>query len=168
MAKLPEIASLWIGGQLSWLEQLCLVSFAHAGHKVTLYSYSPIPNCPAEVEQLPADPIFAAEPMLRHARTGSPAIHADLFRLNMLQHTGKIWVDADMYCYQPFDFHTPMFLAGKSPASCATLFWVCRKTATRWGTCSNFSKMNTLSLPGSNHGNSANWKQSATRATLSI
>lgn len=104
MAKLPEIASLWIGGELSWLEQLSLVSFAHAGHKVTLYSYSHIPNCPDEVEQLPADPIFAAEPMLRHARTGSPAIHADIFRLNMLQKTGKIWVDADMYCYQPFDF----------------------------------------------------------------
>ena len=30
MAKLPEIASLWIGGQLSWLEQLCLKSFAPA------------------------------------------------------------------------------------------------------------------------------------------
>ena len=31
MAKLPEIASLWIGGQLTWLEQLCLKSFADAG-----------------------------------------------------------------------------------------------------------------------------------------
>mgnify|MGYP001126840362 CR=1 FL=1 len=102
--NLPEIASLWIGGQLSWLEQLCLVSFAHAGHHVTLYSYSHIDNVPPEITQLPAQKIFPSEPMYCHARTGSPAIHADLFRLHLLKKTDKIWVDADMYCRQPFDF----------------------------------------------------------------
>lgn len=53
--------------------------------------------------------------MLRHARTGSPAIHADLFRLNMLQKTGKVWVDADMYCYQPFDFTAPHVFGWEKP-----------------------------------------------------
>ena len=46
MDRLPEIASLWIGGKLSWLEQLCLKSFADQGHHITLYSYEPIPNVP--------------------------------------------------------------------------------------------------------------------------
>ncbi|WP_380054933.1 hypothetical protein ACFE33_14630 [Falsihalocynthiibacter sp. SS001] len=115
MRKLPEIATLWIGGKLSWLEQLCLVSFARAGHNVTLYSYEHIPNCPDEIEQLPADPIFGANPMLRHARTGSPAIHADMFRLHMLHQTGKIWVDADMYCYRPFDFRDPHVFGWEKP-----------------------------------------------------
>lgn len=104
MANLPEIASLWIGGKLSWLEQLCLKSFADAGHHTTLYSYEPIPNVPEGVHAGDAEEIFPSTPMFRHARTGSPAIHADLWRLNMLKKTDKIWVDADMYCYRPFNF----------------------------------------------------------------
>ncbi len=104
MAKLPEIASLWIGGQLSWLEQLCLKSFADAGHHTTLYSYEEIPNIPEGVYAADAAEIFPENPMYRHVRTGSPAIHADLWRLNLLQKTDKIWVDADIYCYRPFNF----------------------------------------------------------------
>ncbi|KAB7610055.1 hypothetical protein F9L33_15215 [Amylibacter sp. SFDW26] len=115
MAELPEIASLWIGGRLSWLEQLCLVSFAHAGHKTTLYSYSHIDNVPDEVEQRSAEDIFPSEPMHKHARTGSPAIHADLFRLNLLKKTDQIWVDADMYCRQPFDFGTDCVFGWEKP-----------------------------------------------------
>ena len=104
MAKLPEIASLWIGGQLSWLEQLCLKSFADAGHHTTLYSYEEIPNVPEGVHTADAAEIFPGDPMYRHVRTGSPAIHADLWRLNLLRKTDKIWVDADIYCYRPFNF----------------------------------------------------------------
>lgn len=115
MAELPNIASLWIGGQLSWLEQLCLKSFADAGHRTTLYSYAPIPNVPEGVVNESADEIFPAQPMHRHARTGSPAIHADLFRLNMLKKTDNIWVDADMYCYRPFAFDTPYVYGWEKP-----------------------------------------------------
>lgn len=115
MAKLPKIASLWIGGRLSWLEQLCLVSFADAGHEVTLYSYSHIDNVPQGVTQKSAEEIFPSEPMYRHARTGSPAIHADLFRLNMLAKTDQIWVDADMYCYRPFDFKDKSVFGWEKP-----------------------------------------------------
>jgi len=115
MGKLPEIASLWIGGQLSWLEQLCLVSFAHAGHKTILYSYSHIDNVPNEVEQRSAEEIFPSDPMHKHKRTGSPAIHADLFRLNLLKKTDQIWVDADMYCSQPFDFDSNCVFGWEKP-----------------------------------------------------
>ena len=101
---LPEIATLWIGGRLSWLEQLCLKSFADAGHRTTLYSYAPIENIPPGVDAGDAAEIYPGEPMLRHARTGSPAIHADMWRLHLLRKTDKIWVDADMYCYRPFAF----------------------------------------------------------------
>ncbi|PRX37800.1 hypothetical protein SAMN05216257_105235 [Meinhardsimonia xiamenensis] len=115
MAKLPKIATLWIGGRLSWLEQLCLVSFAHAGHEVTLYSYAPIENVPEGVRNLPADEIFPAEPMYRHRRTGSPAIHADLFRLHMLRKTDNVWVDADMFCWRPFDYDDPHIFGWEKP-----------------------------------------------------
>lgn len=104
MAKLPEIASLWIGGNLSWLEQVSLKSFADHGHHITLYSYQPIDNIPDGVHAGDAAEIFPEEPMFRHAITGSPAIHADLWRLNLLAKTQKIWVDADVLCYRPFEF----------------------------------------------------------------
>jgi len=115
MAELPKIASLWIGGQLSWLEQLCLKSFADAGHQTTLYSYEPIPNIPKGVEAGDAEAIFPKSPMYRHARTGSPAIHADLWRLNMIKKTGEIWVDADMYCYRPFNFRKKHVFGWEKP-----------------------------------------------------
>ncbi len=115
MSKLPEIASLWIGDHLSWLEQLCLKSFADIGHHTTLYSYSHIDNLPDNIHQVSAEEIYPSEPMLRHVRTGSPAIHADMFRLNMLKKTNKIWVDADMYCYRPFDFKTKWVFGWEKP-----------------------------------------------------
>ena len=48
----PEyrVAALWIGGPLSFLEQLCLISFVHAGQHITLYTYEPVPNVPPGVE----------------------------------------------------------------------------------------------------------------------
>lgn len=115
MASLPEIATLWIGGKLSWLEQLCLKSFADAGHHTTLYSYTSIENAPAGVHLADAEEIFPAEPMLRHIRTGSPAIHADMWRLHLLKKTDKIWVDTDMYCYRPFDFDRAFVFGWEKP-----------------------------------------------------
>lgn len=115
MTDLPEIASLWIGGSLSWLEQLCLKSFADAGHHTTLYSYAPIPNLPKGVHAGDAEEIFPSEPMLRHARTGSPAIHADMWRLHLLKKTDKIWVDADMYCRKPFNYSNPFVFGWEKP-----------------------------------------------------
>ncbi|MGY9036485.1 MAG: hypothetical protein ACKVLA_01530 [Rhodobacterales bacterium] len=115
MKTLPKIASLWIGGRLSWLEQLCLKSFADNGHHVTLYSYAPIDNLPDGVHAGDAEEIYPAEPMLRHTRTGSPAIHADMWRLHLLLKTDCIWVDADMYCHRPFDFNSPFVFGWEKP-----------------------------------------------------
>jgi len=131
MADLPSIASLWIGGKLSWLEQLCLKSFADAGHETWLYSYAPIPNVPEGVRTGDAAAIFPAEPMYRHARTGSPAIHADLWRLNMLRQTDHIWVDADMYCWRPFDFSDPHVYGWEKPGLvCNAVLGLPRDSAT--------------------------------------
>lgn len=115
MAQLPEIASLWIGERLSWFEQLCMKSFADQGHEVTLYSYGTIDNLPPGVKPGDAAEIFPAEPMLRHARTGSPAIHADMWRLHLLRKTQKIWVDTDMYCWRPFNFATRFVFGWEKP-----------------------------------------------------
>ncbi|MEL7462116.1 MAG: glycosyltransferase family 2 protein, partial [Pseudomonadota bacterium] len=115
MSTLPEIASLWIGPRLSWFEQLCLLSFVHAGHDVTLYSYQPIDNLPDGVRAGDAADVYPAEPMLRHVRTGSPAIHADMWRLALLKQTDKIWVDTDLICLRAFDFADPYVFGWEKP-----------------------------------------------------
>lgn len=98
-----RIAALWIGGDLSFLEQLCLKSFVDAGHHVTLYSYDPIGNAPEGVERADAARILPRAGILRHARTGSPALHSDLFRYHLLAAEDRIiWADTDAYCLKPF------------------------------------------------------------------
>jgi len=58
MFELPTIASLWIGGDLSFIEQVCLKSFSDHGHRTILYTYGGVSNCPAGVEQMDANLIF--------------------------------------------------------------------------------------------------------------
>ncbi|WP_322894281.1 MULTISPECIES: glycosyltransferase family 2 protein [unclassified Yoonia] len=104
MSDLPIIASLWIGGNLSYIEQLCLKSFADHGHRTLLYTYEPVDNAPPGVETLDANAIFPASDFIRHAESGSPAVHADAFRYKMIALQNVIWVDADMLCMQPWAF----------------------------------------------------------------
>ena len=99
---LVEVASLWIGDQLSWLEQLCLQSFVDAGHRTTLFTYRKVEGIPDGVYVEDANSIFPSDKIIRHARTGSPAYHADVFRLHLIKNNDVIWVDTDAYCVKPF------------------------------------------------------------------
>ncbi|MGZ2260221.1 glycosyltransferase family 2 protein [Roseobacter sp. A03A-229] len=108
---LPIVASLWIGGNLSYIEQLCLKSFADHGHRTLLYTYETVENCPEGVEMLDANAIFPASDFIRHKSSGSPAVHADAFRYRMIACQNVIWVDADMLCMQPWTF-TDQFVFG--------------------------------------------------------
>ena len=100
---LPTIGTLWIGPELSWLEQLCLQSFLDHGHAVVLYSYDQVKGVPEGVKIADADDILPGKKIIRHVRTGSPAYHADVFRLHMLKQTNYIWADTDAFCCQPWD-----------------------------------------------------------------
>lgn len=108
---LPEIGSLWIGPELTWLEQLCLKSFVDAGHAVTLFTYDHVANVPEGVRVAPAADLLPGDKILRHAKTGSPAYHADIFRLRMMHQTDLIWADADAYCVRPWELapDTPFY-----------------------------------------------------------
>lgn len=98
-----QIAALWIGGPLSFLEQLCLASFVHAGHHTRLYTYENVPNVPSGVEVADAAEILPLKGFLTHERTGSPALHSDVFRYHMLAKLDRtIWADTDAYCLKPF------------------------------------------------------------------
>lgn len=110
-----QIAALWIGGQLSYLEQLCLKSFVDAGHHVKLYSYEPITNAPAGLELADANEVLSQNNFLRHNRTSSPALHSDLFRYHLLKkHDRTIWADTDAYCVKRFETPTGHFFAWES------------------------------------------------------
>ncbi|CAN0579818.1 unnamed protein product, partial [Ectocarpus sp. 12 AP-2014] len=98
-----QIAMLWMRGSLSFLEQLCVQSFLDAGHHVVLYSYEPIGRVPDGVELRDAGEILPEEGFLVHERTGSPALHSDLWRYRLLENADRvIWADTDAYCHQPF------------------------------------------------------------------
>ncbi|KIC15037.1 methyltransferase [Leisingera sp. ANG-Vp] len=100
---LPAIASLWVGAELSWLEQLCLKSFVDNGHEMILFTYDEVKGVPDGVRVADANDILPSERIIRHAKTGSPAYHADVFRLHMLRQTDYVWADTDAYCCQPWD-----------------------------------------------------------------
>ena len=58
---------LWVEGPLSFLEQLCIVSFLDAGQHVRLYVYNDVPNVPKGVEVCDARDILPTEEFITHA-----------------------------------------------------------------------------------------------------
>ncbi|HHI69991.1 MAG TPA: class I SAM-dependent methyltransferase [Rhodobacteraceae bacterium] len=117
--SLPTIGTLWIGPELGWMEQLCLQSILDHGHEVVLYTYDKVGNVPKGVRIADANDILPSDNIIRHANTGSPAYHADIFRLHMLQQTDYIWADTDAFCCQPWDIkrgkHFHGWISDKKP-----------------------------------------------------
>jgi len=110
-----QIGMLWIKGRLSFLEQLCVKSFLDAGHHVKLYTYEPVDGIPDGVEVADATDVLPLDNFLTHERTGSPALHSDLFRYEMLdRNTDMIWADTDAYCVKPFATDTGHFYGWES------------------------------------------------------
>jgi len=103
---MTKLASLWIGPELGNLEQLCARSFIDTGNELTIYCYDDLKDVPDGVKVADARSILDTKRILRHGGDGSPAIHADIFRYAMLQATGNIWVDLDVFSLREFFFDT--------------------------------------------------------------
>lgn len=104
MAKDYQIGCLWIEGPLSFLEQLCVKSFMDAGHHTVLYKYGEVTGIPDGVEVRDANEVLPQSGFLIHERTGSPALHSDLFRYKMLEREDRmIWADTDAYAARKFE-----------------------------------------------------------------
>lgn len=99
-AALPHIGSLWIGKTLSYVEQMCLLSFVRQGHPVTLFSYGPVDNVPGDVMVADAREIHDPASFF-YSKFGTPVVQSDIFRLNLLHQTDMVWADADMFCLRP-------------------------------------------------------------------
>lgn len=105
MPRTREVGTLWIGGALSWMEQLCLKSFVDKGQKITLFSYDDIPNVPEGVIRRDGREIIDTDDFIKYEQKNSYALFADWFRLHMIQQNpGMIWVDTDVYCHRPMTY----------------------------------------------------------------
>ncbi|SFJ34479.1 hypothetical protein [Celeribacter neptunius] len=112
-ASLPTVSSLWIGGDLGWLEHLCLTSFVAAGQPTVLYHYAPVGNVPDGVEMRDARTVFEMPEKL--AAQTAPSYVADMFRIHLMQHTDEIWIDTDIVCHAPLRPDAEGFLIGWTP-----------------------------------------------------
>ncbi|PJI91858.1 hypothetical protein BC777_0699 [Yoonia maricola] len=108
MSKLPTIGALWIGGSLTWLEQLCLKSFVEHGHEVLLFTYGEVKNVPDGVKVRDGREIVATDDFVLHSRSQSVALFSDLFRFHMIKTIPEIiYIDTDVFCLKPLDFEDP-------------------------------------------------------------
>lgn len=110
------IHGLWIGRELSKLEQLTIRSFLRQGHPFNLWVYDELNDEVPEgvilhdaAKILPRDRIFLKEQPDPGSTIGRKSYgpFSDLFRYKLLHDEGGIWVDMDLTCLRPFDFGEP-------------------------------------------------------------
>ncbi|MEM0949905.1 MAG: glycosyltransferase family 2 protein [Pseudomonadota bacterium] len=99
-ATRPSIGALWIGTALSYLEQMCLLSFVRHGHSVTLFTGGSVSGVPPEVTVADMREIYETA-ALPHSQAGSPPLQSDVFRLAMISQTGLVWAETDMLSLRP-------------------------------------------------------------------
>ena len=85
------IQTLWIGGSLSLMEQLCVASFIKNGHEFHLYTYGEVLNVPNGAVIKDANEIIPESEIFTYCN-GSYAGFADWFRWALLCKKGNIWV----------------------------------------------------------------------------
>jgi hypothetical protein len=98
------IQSLWIGTELSVMEQLSISSFLHHGHPYHLYVYENVRNVPQGAELMDAERIVPRAKAFQYTGTPSWAGFANSFRYRLLLEKGGWWADTDLICLEPFDF----------------------------------------------------------------
>lgn len=130
-----ELATLWLGEALGGVEVLCLKSMLAMGHCVTLYSYQPVANIPEGVTIADARAIWDAAEIVLHARTGSPAPHADIFRLKLLAQCNVIWADADLLLLAPIATAGDYVFAYESPTGIGNSLMALPKTSPALAQC---------------------------------
>lgn len=89
-----------MGGELSYLEKLCLASMVSVGHKTILYCYDDALDVPTGVEIRDAAEIMPRKQFSRYAN-GSYALGSDLFRYALFARFPCVWVDTDMLLLHP-------------------------------------------------------------------
>lgn len=95
-----EVFSLWIGPNLSILEQTCINSFLEKGTAFILYIYNNLENVPQGTIIKDANTVV---PFLEYKQYDNPSYFSNLFRYTLLYELGGIWVDMDLICIHSID-----------------------------------------------------------------
>jgi hypothetical protein len=106
----PEIVTFW-HGPLDALRQTCLRSQVAAGHKVTVYSFDPVPGLPDGVANAEAEAILphSFSERLRPAepdgswRDWTVLQFSDFFRVRLMAESAGLWLDADVLLLKPIE-----------------------------------------------------------------
>jgi mannosyltransferase OCH1-like enzyme len=98
------VQGLWIGNELSIMEQLCVSSFLRNGHEFHLYVYDELLNIPTGTVVKDGNEILPAERIFKYRDYPSYAGFANFFRYKLLLERGGWWADMDLVCLRPFDF----------------------------------------------------------------
>ena len=107
------IQGLWIGSELSVMEQLSIASFLHNGHTYHLYVYGEVKNIPAGTVIKDANEILPRASIFQYTGSGSYAGFANFFRYKLLLERGGWWADTDIVCLKPFDFREDYVFASE-------------------------------------------------------
>src|SRR5262245_45653005 len=98
------VQGLWIGPELSLMEQLSIASFLENGHEYHLYVYGDVRNIPAGTSIKDGNEILPASRIFQYKHSPSYAGFANFFRYKLLFERGGWWADVDMVCLRPFEF----------------------------------------------------------------
>jgi hypothetical protein len=110
------IQSLWIGGDLSPMEQLSIASFLANGHEYHLYTYGEVGHPPKGTVLKNAEEILPKTAVFQYHQHPSYAGFSNFFRYRLLLRKGGWWADTDVVCLKPFAFDAPyVFGAERSP-----------------------------------------------------
>ena len=98
------IQGLWIGPELSVMEQLSVASFLLNEHEYHLYVYDELKNVPGGTVVKDANEILLSSKIFQYKQPPSYAGFANFFRYKLLLERGGWWADTDTICLKPFDF----------------------------------------------------------------
>jgi hypothetical protein len=114
----PNVVTFW-HGPLDALRQLCLRSQIAAGHRVTVYSFEPLPGLPDGVGNAEAEAILphSFSEKLRPPnpdgswRDWTTLQFSDFFRMRLMARNEGLWLDADVLLLKPveIDLAQPFF-----------------------------------------------------------
>ena len=98
------IKGLWVGPELSAMEQLSISSYIAHGHDFHLFVYEPVRNVPPGTTVRDGNEILPASRIFQYRDHASYAGFANFFRYKLLLEKGGWWSDTDSVCLKPFDF----------------------------------------------------------------
>lgn len=93
---------MWVGRPLSWVERLSMLSFAHAGHAVEIYTLGGEPALPDGIRRRDVTEVLPELAAFANPRQpGTFASYSNLFRYRLLQQHDTTWVDTDVVLVSP-------------------------------------------------------------------